>query len=139
RLGPWLGGPLKERPSEIFKRHVKVVPYPEDDTVSLAADLGGTESLVMGSDWPHAEGLREPPEMYLRVEGLGEEGRRHFLRDNGRGLFPTGGDGPRPWGRQPPMPINGGRRRWAHYWRTPLVVGRIVPPCSGRLPPGLPR
>src|SRR5438270_390284 len=35
RLGPWLGGPLRERPSAIFKRHVRVVPYPEDDTVAL--------------------------------------------------------------------------------------------------------
>jgi predicted TIM-barrel fold metal-dependent hydrolase len=64
-----------------------VVPYPEDDTVSLAEQLGGTEALVMGSDWPHAEGLREPAEMYLRVEGLGEQRRRHFLRDNGLDLL----------------------------------------------------
>jgi predicted TIM-barrel fold metal-dependent hydrolase len=87
RLGRWLGGPLTERPSTIFKQHIKVVPYPEDDTVALAEELGGTESLVMGSDWPHAEGLREPAEMYHRVERLGETARRHFLRDNGMTLF----------------------------------------------------
>lgn len=87
RLGPWLGGPLTERPSEIFKRHVHVVPYPEDDTVALVEELGGTDALVMGSDWPHAEGLREPAEMYLRVEALDETQRRRFLRDNGMRLF----------------------------------------------------
>jgi predicted TIM-barrel fold metal-dependent hydrolase len=87
RLGPWLGGQLKERPSEIFKRHMSIVPYPEDDTVALVDQLGGTESLVMGSDWPHAEGLREPAEMYVRVEGLGEARRREFTRDNGMALF----------------------------------------------------
>jgi predicted TIM-barrel fold metal-dependent hydrolase len=87
RLGPWLGGQLTERPSTIFKQHVRVVPYPEDDTVMLAEQLGGTDALVMGSDWPHAEGLREPAEMYLRVEGLGEERRKHFLRDNGLDLL----------------------------------------------------
>ncbi|MGD1241476.1 MULTISPECIES: amidohydrolase family protein [unclassified Mycobacterium] len=87
RLGPWLGGPLTERPSEIFKRHVNVVPYPEDDTVKLVEALGGTEALVMGSDWPHAEGLREPAEMYLKVEGLDETRRREFLRDNGLALL----------------------------------------------------
>jgi predicted TIM-barrel fold metal-dependent hydrolase len=76
-----------ERPSAIFNRHVKVVPYPEDDTVALAEQLGGTEALVMGSDWPHAEGLREPTDFFGRVEGLGEEKRRHFLRDNGMTLF----------------------------------------------------
>lgn len=87
RLGPWLGGPLKERPSAIFKHHIRVVPYPEDDTVGLVEELGGTEALAMGSDWPHAEGLREPAEMYMRVEGLDEKQRRHFCRDNGMQLF----------------------------------------------------
>jgi predicted TIM-barrel fold metal-dependent hydrolase len=87
RLGPWIGGPLTERPSTIFKRHVNVVPYPEDDTVKLINDLGGTEALVMGSDWPHAEGLREPAEMYLKVEGLDEKRRKEFLRDNGLALL----------------------------------------------------
>jgi predicted TIM-barrel fold metal-dependent hydrolase len=87
RLGPWLGGPLTERPSAIFKRHVNVVPYPEDDTVKLIEELGGTEALVMGSDWPHAEGLREPAEMYHKVDGLDEKRRREFLRDNGLALL----------------------------------------------------
>ena len=58
------------------------MPYPEDDTVGLAERLGGVEGLVMGSDWPHAEGLREPADFYTRVEGLGEDKRRQFLRDN---------------------------------------------------------
>ena len=31
RNGPWIGGQLTERPSAIFKRHVRVTPYPEDD------------------------------------------------------------------------------------------------------------
>ncbi|MFL6116389.1 MAG: amidohydrolase family protein [Catenulispora sp.] len=87
RNGPWLGGQLTERPSAIFKKHVRVVPYPEDDTVGLADQLGTVECLVMGSDWPHAEGLREPADFYARVEGLGEENRRGFLRDNGLKLL----------------------------------------------------
>ena len=81
RAGTWLGGQLSERPSAIFKRHVKVVPYPEDDVVGLAERLGSVDGLVMGSDWPHAEGLKEPAEFYLRSEGLGDEARRKFLRD----------------------------------------------------------
>ncbi|OBH11770.1 amidohydrolase family protein [Mycobacterium sp. E3247] len=87
RLGKWLGGPLTERPSAIFKKHVRVVPYPEDDTVAIASQLGGTDALVMGSDWPHAEGLREPGEMFNLVEGLGDAARKHFLRDNGLELL----------------------------------------------------
>jgi predicted TIM-barrel fold metal-dependent hydrolase len=87
RNGPWLGGQLAERPSTVFKQHVRVVPYPEDDTVSLADRLGGVDCLVMGSDWPHAEGLREPADFYTKAEGLGDEARRRFLRDNGKQLL----------------------------------------------------
>jgi predicted TIM-barrel fold metal-dependent hydrolase len=87
RNGPWLGGQLSQRPSAVFNQHVKVVPYPEDDTVALAERIGTIEPLVMGSDWPHAEGLREPADFYLRVEGLGDETRKKFLRDNALSLL----------------------------------------------------
>ena len=81
------GWALTERPSNIFTRHIRVVPYPEDDTVGMIERLGSTETLLMGSDWPHAEGLREPAEFFPRVEGLGEENRRLFLRENGMKLI----------------------------------------------------
>lgn len=87
RLGTWLGGQLTERPSTVFKNHIRVVPYPEDDTVALAERLGSIEPLLMGSDWPHAEGLREPADFYAKVEGLGEDRRKTFLRDNGLALL----------------------------------------------------
>ena len=87
RLGTWLGGQLTERPSTIFKNHVRVVPYPEDDTIALVNSLGTTECLVMGSDWPHAEGLKEPADFFARVEALGEEKRKEFLRTNGLNLL----------------------------------------------------
>ena len=87
RNGAWLGGQLAERPSAIFKKHVRVVPYPEDDTVGMIERLGSTETLLMGSDWPHAEGLREPADFFQRVEKLGDETRRLFLRENGMNLI----------------------------------------------------
>lgn len=87
RNGRWLGGQLSERPSTIFKNHIRVVPYPEDDAVGMADKLGTVDCLLMGSDWPHAEGLREPADFFQKVEGLGDERRRLFLRDNGLGLF----------------------------------------------------
>ncbi len=86
RGGPWLGGQLKERPSTIFKKHVRVVPYPEDDTIGLIERLDSTETLLMGSDWPHAEGLREPADFYNKVDGLDETVKRAFLRENGMKL-----------------------------------------------------
>jgi predicted TIM-barrel fold metal-dependent hydrolase len=63
-----------------------VVPYPEDDTVELIGSLGTSETLLMGSDWPHAEGLREPADFYLKVDTLDEVTRRDFLRENGMKL-----------------------------------------------------
>ena len=82
RNGPWIGGPLAERPSEIFRRHVLVTPFPEDD-VGAVVDAIGVDSLVLGSDWPHAEGLAEPAD-YIRVlEGLSDADQRKVMRDNG--------------------------------------------------------
>ena len=56
-----IGGKLTKRPSAIFRRHVRVVPYPEDDIPAIVAGMGYDDCLVMGSDYPHAEGLASPP------------------------------------------------------------------------------
>ena len=83
-----LAGRAAHRAAEhVFTNHIRVVPYPEDNTVGLADRLGGVSCLVMGSDWPHAEGLREPADFYAKVEGLGDQNRRRFLRDNGLDLL----------------------------------------------------
>jgi predicted TIM-barrel fold metal-dependent hydrolase len=58
--GLWPAGQLKERPSKIFKRHIGVVAYPEDDIKALIEQTGGAEWLLMGSDYPHSEGVEEP-------------------------------------------------------------------------------
>jgi predicted TIM-barrel fold metal-dependent hydrolase len=84
RNGPWVGGRLAERPSEIFRRHVLVTPFPEDDVLSVVRAVGGVDSIVLGSDWPHAEGLAAPGD-YLRVlEGLSDAEQRTVMRGNGR-------------------------------------------------------
>ena len=56
RGGQWLGGPLKERPSEIVKRHIAVTPFGEDNVSEVAAEVG-VDSLVLGSDFPCAGGF----------------------------------------------------------------------------------
>ena len=84
RNGRWLGGQLKERPSEVFKKHVRVVPYPEDDTVGPSRSSAPRRcSWVRTGRTPR---LREPADFYDRVEGLGDETRRLFLRENGMNL-----------------------------------------------------
>jgi predicted TIM-barrel fold metal-dependent hydrolase len=87
RNGPWIGGKLTERPSQVFLRHVRVAPYPEDDIVKIVRDLPDVDCLVMGSDFPHAEGMAEPMEFAGLVASLTPEQQRKILRDNAEKLF----------------------------------------------------
>jgi predicted TIM-barrel fold metal-dependent hydrolase len=86
RRGPWIGGKLEERPSTIFQHHVRVCPYPEDDVVKIVADLGQCDSIVMGSDFPHGEGMANPAEFAHLVERLPEDDQDKILRRNALAL-----------------------------------------------------
>jgi predicted TIM-barrel fold metal-dependent hydrolase len=81
RNGPWLGGRLTERPSDVFKRHVYVSPYHEEDIVALTEVLG-TDRVVFGSDYPHPEGLAEPADFAAALTPLDPPARRRILHDN---------------------------------------------------------
>jgi predicted TIM-barrel fold metal-dependent hydrolase len=81
RNGPWPGGYVKGRPSEIFKEHVYISPYHEENAVALA-ELIGTERVLFGSDFPHPEGLAEPREFAAQLSSLNPTERRDILRDN---------------------------------------------------------
>lgn len=85
RNGPWIGGPLDERPSAIARRHLVVSPYPEDDVEAIVAAVGH-EMIAMGSDYPHAEGLSNPKEFRNLVSNLPASQQRWILRENGFGL-----------------------------------------------------
>jgi predicted TIM-barrel fold metal-dependent hydrolase len=87
RNGPWIGGKLAERPSAVFQRHVRVAPYPEDDIPWIVENLGHADSIVMGSDFPHAEGLAEPADFVKLLDPLDEATQRRIMRDNAEALF----------------------------------------------------
>ena len=88
RNGPWRGGQLPDRPSAIFKEFVRVAPYPEDDVPWLVESLGGdARCLVMGSDFPHAEGLADPADFAKLLDPLDDATKRAILRDNGAELL----------------------------------------------------
>jgi predicted TIM-barrel fold metal-dependent hydrolase len=88
RNGPWIGGPLKERPSEIFKRHVRVAPYPEDDIPKLVEELDGDDAIIVfGSDFPHAEGVASPADFERLLDPLPEDMRRRIMRENAETIF----------------------------------------------------
>ncbi len=84
---PWIGGRPKDRASDVFKSHVWVNPYPEEDHAVLLEWLG-PERLIFGSDWPRPEGIPEPrayPE-YLPA-GTPDGAIRRMMRDNARELL----------------------------------------------------
>ena len=85
RNGPWVGGQLMERPSEIFRRHVSFTPYPEEDVLALV-ELVGAQAVLMGSDWPHPEGLAEPRDFAKLIPGLSAEETQMILHDNAAAL-----------------------------------------------------
>jgi predicted TIM-barrel fold metal-dependent hydrolase len=88
RNGPWIGGPLKERPSAIFKRHVRVAPYPEDDIPRIVGELDGDDRvLVFGSDFPHAEGVVTPTDFEQLLSPLPDDMRRRIMRENAESIF----------------------------------------------------
>jgi predicted TIM-barrel fold metal-dependent hydrolase len=88
RNGPWIGGQLKERPSAIFKEHVRVAPYPEDDIPRLVHELDGDDRvLVFGSDFPHAEGVVRPADFEQLLKPLPDDMQRRIMRDNAAAIF----------------------------------------------------
>ena len=80
-MGRWLGGRLDATPSEVFREHVYVVPFHEDDISGLVEVLG-PERVVFGSDWPHAEGLGTPLDFAQKLDGLEGPTRDRIMRDN---------------------------------------------------------
>lgn len=82
RPGPWIGGPLKEKPSEIMKRHVFVSPFHEEDHGAIIESIG-VDQIIFGSDWPHPEGLVHPGDYRESLpQGLGPEVEAKILAGN---------------------------------------------------------
>ena len=81
RNGPWLGGRITEKPSEIFRRHVWVSPFHEEDVPALA-EVIGADRVLFGSDFPHAEGLAEPRDFVESLAGMSDADVRRIMRDN---------------------------------------------------------
>lgn len=70
-----------EDPVETFRRHVWIAPFHEDSLVGLK-DLLGAENMLLGSDWPHAEGLADPTEFANELDGFSDEEVKMVMRDN---------------------------------------------------------
>lgn len=92
RSGPWRGGKLPGKPSEVFRQHVFVVPFHEEDLASLV-HLLGADRVLFGSDFPHAEGLAEPLQFMEGLGSLGEPEVRAVMGENALQLLGVGAGG----------------------------------------------
>ncbi len=86
RNGPWIGGRIREKPSDIVRRHVFVSPYHEENIPALVREIGASQ-VVFGSDYPHPEGLAEPADFVEGLTTLPAEAIRRIMRDNTLGLL----------------------------------------------------
>jgi predicted TIM-barrel fold metal-dependent hydrolase len=76
---------FKRDPTESFREHVWVAPFYED-TLTTLRDIHGADRILLGSDWPHPEGLATPKAWIGDFTNLGEVDMRKALRDNQRAL-----------------------------------------------------
>jgi predicted TIM-barrel fold metal-dependent hydrolase len=75
-------GFFAEHPRDQLGEHVWVTPFWEDDIDRLTDDVR-TDRLLLGSDWPHAEGTRRPADYVTETLGsLAEADVRKVARDN---------------------------------------------------------
>lgn len=74
-----------EDPVATFRRHFWVSPYYEDDISGLAG-LIGADRVLMGSDYPHAEGIAEPAAYVEDLAGFPADDVQRIMRDNALAL-----------------------------------------------------
>jgi predicted TIM-barrel fold metal-dependent hydrolase len=72
-------------PVESFREHVWVAPFYEDD-IERIRDTIGANRILLGSDWPHPEGLSEPRAWAPDFAPLDPSEQRRVLRENLRYL-----------------------------------------------------
>jgi len=84
-IGRKYAGWFQSDPVELFKRHVWINPFWEDD-VREVVSLVGPERVVFGSDWPHIEGMPRPLDYVRELTAFDDVARRRILRDNAREL-----------------------------------------------------
>jgi predicted TIM-barrel fold metal-dependent hydrolase len=86
RYGPWVGGRPSGRPSDTFRAHCYVSPFPEDNVEALI-DCIGASQVLFGSDYPHPEGLARPADFAGLMGNRSDDEIRMVMRDNAERLF----------------------------------------------------
>jgi predicted TIM-barrel fold metal-dependent hydrolase len=78
---------LAQRPSEYFLRQVRVAALPYEMPNRLVPKVGD-DTFMLGSDWPHAEGVADPMAAARRaVAGLTDPAQRNIMGANAAWLL----------------------------------------------------
>jgi len=81
-------GWFADDPVEIFRRHVWINPFWEDDVATVVEQMGA-DRVLFGSDWPHIEGMPAPLDYLVEVKDLTPAQRLRVLWANAQELVPT--------------------------------------------------
>jgi len=68
-------------PSEVLRQHLYVTPFHEED-VPWLAEYFPLERIILGSDYPHAEGMPHPKNYAKYLTTLGPEATRAIMGEN---------------------------------------------------------
>ena len=75
----------KEDPGLLFKEHVWINPFWEDDVHEVVEHMGA-DRVIFGSDWPHIEGMPQPLDYVAELSKFDDATKRKILRENTAGL-----------------------------------------------------
>ena len=78
-------------PVDSFKEHVWINPFWEDDIEDIIAHMG-EERVIVGSDWPHMEGLEHPRDIFEEIDNIHPSVQAKILHDNTASLNQRLGD-----------------------------------------------
>ncbi len=90
KIGRQMPGMFAEPPVEQLRRHVWVAPYYEDDIEQLVGFLG-VDRVIMGSDFPHAEGIADPQAFAEELTAFSAADAKRIMHDNARELVEPAG------------------------------------------------
>jgi predicted TIM-barrel fold metal-dependent hydrolase len=77
---------FKQDPVELFRKHVFVSPYYEEDIAGLAKDIG-IGHVLFGSDFPHPEGLKNPLDYVNEIQHMSIADQAAIMGGNLHGLL----------------------------------------------------
>jgi predicted TIM-barrel fold metal-dependent hydrolase len=80
------GTTISDLPSDVFKAHVYVSPFPEEDVIALT-ELIGVDRVLFGSDWPHPEGNVTPADYVDCIAKLDAPDVERIMRGNALDLL----------------------------------------------------